>query len=246
MNGTQRPFFRRFRAAAAFATMLLVATTGAAAQEPQNSPPPPPAPASNGAPLVRVDAQNADVRSLLLGLFQQARVTNYTLAEDVAGTITIRLTDKPLDDALTLIARNASLPLAWSKTDGVYTVKRRVAPPRAADPGPNPLSAPDPVVTSGGARYDMVYPVYLDGEALVRAIELLQPAGVTAAIAYLPTNGVLVRFGGNGPLVTGVIGGVGVGPGGGNPGSSNGAGNNTNNNANNNANVGNNSGGRGR
>jgi hypothetical protein len=162
-----------------------------------------------------VDARNADVRALLLDIFQQAKLTNYTLAEDVTGTITIRLTDKPLDDALTLVTSNAQPPLVWSNTDGVYAVKRR--PARRADDGDaNSVPAPDLVVTASGVRYDLVYPVYLDGEALLRAIELLQPPGLTAAIAYLPANSLLLRFGGNGPLVTGVIGGAGVGPRGGN------------------------------
>lgn len=185
---------------AAAVTLLAGAAMPVAARAQQQA-------ATSGAAPKRVslDVDGKNVKDVLLDLFRQAGVADYTVAEDVSGPLTLRLSDRPFEDALTFVARAAQPPLTWNKTDGVYSVKRRTAPSPRDEAGGIPSDPP--VITASGERYEMLYPVYADGQNLLRALELLQPAGLTAAFAYPPTNGLLVRFGGKGPLVTGVLGG---------------------------------------
>jgi hypothetical protein len=163
---------------------------------------------------VSLDVDGKNVKDVLLDLFRQAGVNDYTIAEDATGPITLRLSDRPFEDALTFVARAAQPPLIWNKTDGVYSVKRRAARTSGEEErGGGGIPSDPPVITASGERYEMLYPVYSDPQNLLRALELLQPAGLTAAFAYPPTNGLLVRFGGSGPLVTGVLGGGALGGG---------------------------------
>ena len=194
-NGNKRVGVAAFLAATAV-TLLSVGTPDAARAQ---GPGAPAAPAR-----ISLDANAQDLENVLLDLFRQAGVTDYSIADDVSGPLTLRLTDRPFEDALSLIARSARPPLTWNKADGVYSVKRRVVAPPEEETGG--IASDPPVITASGERYEMLYPVYADTQNLLRALELLQPAGLTAAFAYPPTNGLLVRFGGPGPLVTGVIG----------------------------------------
>lgn len=180
-------------------------------------------PAAPPAARVSVSAQDKKVREVLLDLFARAGVSDYSLANDISGTVTLRLTDQPFEQALTLITRAVTPPLTWRKTDGVYEVKVRQVAPRDPEPSAAGVAAEPPIVLPNGAQYDMVYPAFTDARDLVRALEALQPEGLTAAFAYLPTNGLLLRTGGPGPLVTGVIG---DGPAGGNLPAGGNAGNN--------------------
>lgn len=200
-----------FFTAAAAVTLLAEAAMPVAARAQQPA-------ATSGVAQKRVslDVDGKNVKDVLLDLFRQGGVGDYTIADDVSGPITLRLSDRPFEDALTVVARAAQPPLTWNKTDGVYSVKRRVAPSR--DEQQDSIPSDPPVITASGERYEMLYPVYADPQNLLRALELLQPAGLTAAFAYPPTNGLLVRFGGNGPLVTGVLGGGTPGLPGGTPG----------------------------
>jgi hypothetical protein len=196
-----------FTATAAAVTLLAAgaALPGAARAQQQAAPP-------SGAAQKRVslDVDGKNVKDVLLDLFRQAGVGDYTIAEDVSGPITLRLSDRPFEDALVIVARAARPPLTWNKADNVYAVKRRVANTLGGEETPSGsggIPSDPPVLTASGERYEMLYPVYSDPQNLLRALELLQPAGLTAAFAYPPTNGLLVRFGGSGPLVTGVLGG---------------------------------------
>ena len=202
----------------------------------------PPAAAGAAQKRVSLDVSGKNVKEVLLDLFRQAGVTDYAIADDVSGSLTLRLSERPFEDALTFVARSAQPPLTWNKTDGLYSVKRRAAPARD-DAGDIPSDPP--VITASGERYEMLYPVYADTQNLLRAIELLQPAGLAAAFAYPPTNGLLVRFGGKGPLVTGVLSGGTPGLPGGNSGLNNGSNNGLNGGLNNGANNGANPGGGG-
>jgi len=203
--------------AAALALLLAAMPPSARAQQQQGGAGNPSATAGN--PLVRVGARDRDVRAVLEDLFKQAKIGNYAIAQDVSGTVTMTLTDKAFEDALTLVTRAVSPPLVWSKTDGFYEVKVRTALAVGGRDGGFGAGLPSepPVLTPDGVRYDMVYPTFSDARDLVRALELLQPSGLTAAFAYVPSNGLLLRFGGPGGFVSGVIGGPGGqngGPGG--------------------------------
>ena len=204
----------------------------------------PPAAAGAAQKRVSLDVSGKNVKDVLLDLFRQAGVGDYTIADDVSGPLTLRLSERPLEDALTFVARSAQPPLTWNKTDGVYSVKRRASTAPSPDATGGIPSDP-PVITASGERYEMLYPVYADTQNLLRAIELLQPAGLTAAFAYPPTNGLLVRFGGRGPLVTGVLGGGTPDLPGGSGNLNNGSNNGLNGGLNNGANTGANPGGGG-
>ncbi len=191
-----------FTAAAAAVTLMAAMPVAARAQQQQ---PPAAAPGAAAQKRVSLDVDGKNVKDVLLDLFRQAGLGDYSIADDVSGPLTLRLSDRPFEDALTFVARAAQPPLTWNKIDGVYSVKRRtVSSPRDAEGG---IPSDPPVITASGERYEMLYPVYADTQNLLRALELLQLAGLTAAFAYPPTNGLLVRFGGKGPLVTGVLGG---------------------------------------
>jgi hypothetical protein len=75
-------------------------------------------------PLFSVNVKDAPLRRVLEDLFTRAKV-DYAIDNNVGGFVTIRLSDRPLAEALTLVLRAASPQLAWSLADGVYTVRVR-------------------------------------------------------------------------------------------------------------------------
>jgi len=168
-----------------------------------------------------VSARDADVRSVLTDMFKQAKVANYTVANDVAGRVTLSLKDKPFEDALTLLCRAASPELSWSRTDDFYEVKLRRVRRVVAEESPL-LPAPEAAVAAvspGRERFERIPLMYTDPRTILAALNALRPEGMTAAVAYLPTNGLFVRYGGTNGFVSGVIndmppgfpGGFGVG-----------------------------------
>ena len=197
-------------------TSIIALATGTVAAAQKGDPPPAP-------PLVSVTARDAEVKAVITDLFQQAKISDYTISNDVAGRITISLKDKPFEDALTLIARVNVPPLSWNKTDGFYQIKIRRVSPRSAGEVPVAAMEPPPPVPDAG-NVEWVPLMFTDPRGIVQAIEALRPPGLIAAFAYMPTNGLLVRFGRTGdPLVTGTIGG-GPGAAGGGAGNTGGSG----------------------
>ena len=73
-------------------------------------------PAASGAAQKRIslDVSGKNVKDVLLDLFRQAGVTDYAIADDVSGTLTLRLSERPFEDALTFVARSAQPPLTLS------------------------------------------------------------------------------------------------------------------------------------
>ncbi len=181
------------------AAMIIVGIAPARAQGGGSSSPPPPPP-----PLVSVSARDAEVRTVLADMFQQAKVANYTVANDVVGRVTISLKDKPFEDALTLLCKAASPELSWSKIDNFYEVKlRRVR--RVADENTPLPQVPEAVSYPGGERFERIPLMYTDPRTILAVLNALRPEGMTAAVAYLPTNGLFVRYGGAGEFLSGVI-----------------------------------------
>lgn len=244
--------FRTYRATAAAAGLFLAATAlsfpGARAAAVAAGPQAGGAPASGGGggeepkqespkgPAVTLDVRNADVRTVLTDLFRQAKVKNYTIANDVTGYVTLKVTDRPLEDVLGLVCRTAAPPLRFRKTpEGVYEVRvrsygntgsasgGRVA--AAAPPTPSPGEAP---ASDRAGDWEAITLMYAEADGIVEAMNTLQPDGVTRMIAYLPTNLLLVK--GGDPAVEGfrtvIIGGGARGSSGapGTPGAGGGAG----------------------
>lgn len=147
---------------------------------------PPPAP-----PRVTINARDADVRATLQDLFKQAKIANFALANDVRGTVTISLREKPFEEALTIVARIASPPLAWSKNDGFYQVKLRASSAVTSLETQTPAS----VALGDGTRVEVIRLMYADARDIVTALGAVKPSGLQAAIAYEPNNRVLSRWG---------------------------------------------------
>ena len=184
------------------AALVAVMGRGPVWAQGSGNPPSPPPP-----PVVTVSARDADVRAVLADMFKQAKIANYTVANNVAGYVTLSLKDKPFDDALTLLCKAASPELSWSKTDSFYEVKlrrvRRVAEDETA-PAPEVIAAYPAAV-----RYERIGMMYSDPRTILAALNALRPEEMTAAIAYLPTNALFVRYGGmtsSGGFMSGVIG----------------------------------------
>ncbi len=76
---------------------------------------------------VTLNLQNAPVKAALMQLFQKAH-RDYSLSDDISGIVTLRLTDRPFNETLRLIAENASTPLSYTMDSGVYFVKPRPVP----------------------------------------------------------------------------------------------------------------------
>jgi len=74
------------------------------------------------APYVTLNLKNAPVRSALLQLFQKAH-RDYSLSNDVDGIVTLRLTNRPFNEALRILATNASVPLTYNLDSGVYFIR---------------------------------------------------------------------------------------------------------------------------
>ncbi|WP_395094749.1 hypothetical protein [Armatimonas sp.] len=74
---------------------------------------------------VTITAQDAPVRSTLEAFFKQAGIKNYILENGVAGFVTLNLVDQPMESALKLVLRANSIPLTYSKENGVWIVKPR-------------------------------------------------------------------------------------------------------------------------
>lgn len=81
--------------------------------------------AQNANDKISLDLKDAPVRSTLELAFKQAGINNYVIDNEVAGFITMTITDQPFENTLKLIMRAASTPLTYVKENDVYIVKLR-------------------------------------------------------------------------------------------------------------------------
>ena len=101
---------------------------------------------------VTIDLKDAPIRSALEQIFNAANV-QYQMDNQVQGFVTLKIRDQPFENALKLIMRSATIPLAYTKENGVYIVKPRpVTPPTTGDlntPEVNeaPTSRPPDIIT---------------------------------------------------------------------------------------------------
>lgn len=88
-----------------------------------------------------LELQDADVRDALRMLFGVVGVTNYTIANDVQGTVTVKLTNVAFETALRNILNQVQA--TWRVEGGVYQIVRREEPAPAgggSDQGTAPPS----------------------------------------------------------------------------------------------------------
>jgi hypothetical protein len=79
------------------------------------------------------------VRDALRLLFESVGVTNYTIAQDVQGRITVKLTNVAFETALRNILDQVDA--TWSIEAGIYQIKKREQPP-APSTGPTTPETP--------------------------------------------------------------------------------------------------------
>ena len=81
---------------------------------------------SSYAQNITVDLKDAPVRTTLEMMFKQAGIKNYVIDNSVVGFITMTLEDQPFENSLKLVMRAATVPLTYTKENGVWIVKERV------------------------------------------------------------------------------------------------------------------------
>ncbi|MDQ2987363.1 MAG: hypothetical protein M3R13_11720, partial [Armatimonadota bacterium] len=86
-----------------------------------------------------LELQDAEVRDALRLLFESVGVTNYTIASDVQGRITVKLTNVPFETALRNVLDQVGA--TWSIEAGIYQIKKREEPP-APSTGPSTTETP--------------------------------------------------------------------------------------------------------
>ena len=88
---------------------------------------------------VSLDLRDAPVRTCLEMAFKQADINNFVIDNNVAGFVTMTITDQPFEVALKLIMRGATSPLTYIKENNVYIVKPRSITPVPQTAGPDPI-----------------------------------------------------------------------------------------------------------
>ncbi len=145
--------------AAALTGALLLGPSFTAQAHAQAQPPA----GGNGAPEralppITLDLRDAPVRQALEQLFNNAKV-DFSIANEVQGFVTLKITDQPFENALRLILRSSSIPLTFVRESGVYIVKPRVTEaltPEAPPPFDNTVNQPPT------ATYDQIQLTYID------------------------------------------------------------------------------------
>ena len=154
-------------AAALMGGVLLIPTAAHAQQ--------PPAAGVKQLPPITLDLRDAPVRQALEQLFNNAKV-DFSIANEVQGFVTLKITDQPFENALRLILRSSSIPLTFVNENGVYIVKPRITDPNIG--GPLPPVQPDPGPGVASAAPPEVIPLnYIDAldlQAIFPSIRLIR------------------------------------------------------------------------
>jgi type II secretory pathway component GspD/PulD (secretin) len=72
-----------------------------------------------------LEAENLPIRDAVRSLFQQAKITDFSVEENVTGTVTVTVTNQPLESALKQVLRANPIPLTYSRVDGSWIIKVR-------------------------------------------------------------------------------------------------------------------------
>jgi hypothetical protein len=155
--------------------------------------------AQNANDKISLDLKDAPVRSTLELAFKQAGINNYVIDNEVAGFITMTITDQPFENTLKLIMRAASTPLTYVKENDVYIVKLR----KITEFKPTPLPDLTTVAPTNSVIFERIPLTYIDPMDLVSAF---------GNILYI---GQFVRNGNMGGMGSGMGGGMGGSFGGG-------------------------------
>ena len=121
--------------------------------------------AQNANDKISLDLKDAPVRSTLELAFKQAGINNYVIDNEVAGFITMTITDQPFENTLKLIMRAASTPLTYVKENDVYIVKLR----KITEFKPTPLPDLTTVAPTNSVIFERIPLTYIDPMDLVSA-----------------------------------------------------------------------------
>jgi hypothetical protein len=108
---------------------------------------------------ITLDLKDAPIRTVIEMAFKQAGITNYVIDNNVAGFVTMTITEQPFENALKLIMRAATTPLTYIKENNVYIVK-----PRQITQS-NPTPAPDltqEVSTRNNVSFERIPLIFID------------------------------------------------------------------------------------
>ena len=101
------------------------------------------------------------MRQVLTQLFDSVKV-DYAIDNAVGGFVTLKVTDQPFENVLRLILRSSSVPLTYTRTNGVYEIKPRLV---QTVTNPTPVTVgeePTTFAPSGGPHYAVIQLTYLD------------------------------------------------------------------------------------
>lgn len=73
--------------------------------------------------IASIDFQDAPVRDVIRAVFKDAGVTNYTIAQDVQGTVTISMKNMPLDTVLRNVLNQVDA--TWRVEAGAYNIIKK-------------------------------------------------------------------------------------------------------------------------
>jgi type II secretory pathway component HofQ len=103
------------------------------------------APSSAGAIPVSLSVDRMAVRDVLATMFKQQHL-DYTIDQNVDGTVSVHLNSVPADKALVTVLEASDQPLSYTVQNSVYHIHVRPNLTIAAGPG-TPFPVPDPLVS---------------------------------------------------------------------------------------------------
>ena len=149
---------------------------------------------------ITLDLKDAPIRTVIEMAFKQAGITNYVIDNNVAGFVTMTITEQPFENALKLIMRAATTPLTYIKENNVYIVKPRQITQSNPTPAPD---LTDEVSTRNNVSFERIPLIFID------PIDLMGAFGNITFIRQFNRAG-----GGGGGGMGGGMGGMGGGMGG--------------------------------
>jgi hypothetical protein len=153
--------------------------------------------AQNANDKISLDLKDAPVRSTLELAFKQAGINNYVIDNEVAGFITMTITDQPFENTLKLIMRAASTPLTYVKENDVYIVKLR----KITEFKPTPLPDLTTVAPTNSVIFERIPLTYID------PMDLVSSFGNILYIGQFTRSGNMNGMGMGGGMMGGGMGG---------------------------------------
>jgi type II secretory pathway component GspD/PulD (secretin) len=130
---------------------------------------------------VDLKLDNVDIKAALKSLFQQTGL-NYTIENDVKGTVTANFTGVPFRNALDMLIRSANDRLTYRVEAGVYRIQLRPEGP-----------APDPIHED--IRPEKITLYFASGADIVQVITAkptpLLPSGIVSIVSHKDDNSII-------------------------------------------------------